>query len=87
MNSFEFSEWIVSTVSHSLRLFIIYRPPYSDDHKVPSSVFFREFSDYVESVLLSKEQILLTGDLNIHVYDISISDTRRFADLLESFHV
>lgn len=48
-------------------------------------MFFREFSNYLESVLLSKEQILLTDDLNIHVYDISISDTWRFADLLESF--
>ena len=65
--SFEFSELVVSTVSHKLRLFIIYRPPYSDEHRVPTSVFFREFSDYLETVRLSREPILLTGDYNIHV--------------------
>ena len=29
-SSFEFSEWTVTTVSDCIRLFIIYRPPYSD---------------------------------------------------------
>ena len=60
--SFEYSEWVINTTSHNLRLFIIYRPPYSDEHKVPTSVFFTEFSNYLESVLLSKEPVLLTGD-------------------------
>ena len=56
-SSFELSEWTVTTVSNCIRLFKIYRPPYSDKRKVPTTVFFREFSDFLESVLLSKEQI------------------------------
>ena len=36
-NSFEFSEWIISSIGHDIRLFIIYRPPYSDEHQVPTS--------------------------------------------------
>ena len=40
--SFEFSEWkAVIPSSHDLRIFIIYRPPYSENHKVPSSIFFQ----------------------------------------------
>ena len=62
-SSFEFSEWTVTTVSNCIRLVIIYRPPYSDKCKIPTTVFFREFSDHLESVLLSKEQILFAGDL------------------------
>ena len=58
-SSFEFSEWTVTTVSNCIRLF--------KKRKVPTTVFFREFSDYLESVLLSKEQILFAGDFNIHV--------------------
>lgn len=83
--SFEFSEWVVSTVSHKFRLFIINRPPYSDEHRVPTSVFFREFSDYLETVLLSREPILLTGDYNVHVDVTSDYDAMKFADLLECF--
>lgn len=39
-NSFEFSERIISSIGHDIRLFITYRPPYSDEHQVPTSVFF-----------------------------------------------
>jgi len=84
-SSFEFSEWTVTTVSNCIRLFKIYRPLYSDKRKVPTTVFFREFSDYLESVLLSKEQILFAGDFNIHVDNPRDSDAIKFADLLESF--
>ena len=68
-DSFEFSEWLVSCLGCSLRLLIVYRPPYSTEHKVTVSVFLREFSDYLESFVLSKEQILIAGDFNIHVDD------------------
>ena len=83
-SSFEFSKWTVTTVSNCIRLFKIYRPPYSDKRKVPTTVFFREFSDFLESVLLSKEQILFAGDFNIHVDNPRDSDAIKFADLLES---
>ena len=43
-DSFEFSEWIVTSSSHNVRIVIVYRPPYSKDHKVSTSVFFDEFS-------------------------------------------
>ena len=84
-NSFEFSEWIISSIGHDIRLFIIYRPPYSDEHQVPTSVFFTEFSEYLESVVLSKQNLLISGDFNIHVDNIHDSDAIKFSDLLESF--
>ena len=31
------------------------------------STFFAEFADYVETILLSNEQLLILGDLNIHI--------------------
>ena len=86
-SSFEFSEWTVTTVSNCIHFFMIYRPPYSDKRKVPTTVFFRDFSDYLESVLLSKEQILFAGDFNIHVDNPRDSDAIKFADLLKSFEL
>ena len=80
--SFEFSEWTVTlSSSHNLRVVIIYRPPYCDEHRVSTNVFFTEFSIYLESILLSKEQLLITGDFNIHVDD---PDSLTLLDLLES---
>ena len=38
----------------------------------------------MESILLSKEQLLIVGDMNIHVDDVSDADARNFLDLLES---
>ena len=42
--SFEFSEWLVNLSSASkLRMVIIYRAPYSSEHRIPTSVFFTYF--------------------------------------------
>ena len=76
--SFEFSEWLVSCLGGSLRLLIVYCPPYSIDNRATVSVFLREFSDYLESFVLSKEQILISGDFNIHVDDIRNVDAVTF---------
>ena len=82
-DSFEFSEWIVRSSPHNIRLVIVYRPPYSDEHRVPVSVFLPEFPEYFESLQLCKEKLLITGDFNIHVDDPQDSDARKFLELLE----
>ena len=51
-DSFEFSEWIVRSSPHNIRLVIVYRPPYSDEHRVPVNVFLAEFPEYLESLLV-----------------------------------
>ena len=47
-SSFEYSEWTVShgRSSKKLRLYIIYRPPYSVNHPVLINEFISEFSDF-----------------------------------------
>ena len=42
--SFEYSEWTISSPSLNLRLVLLYRPPYSADHRVSTYHFFMEFS-------------------------------------------
>ena len=66
--SFEFSEWIIlGQGSRKIRIVIVYRLQYSPNHPVTTGVFFDEFSDYLESIILSSEPLLITGDFNIHV--------------------
>ncbi|XP_068735435.1 uncharacterized protein [Montipora capricornis] len=84
--SFEFSEWTAQSVSHDFRVVILYRPQAdSDVSKIPMSTFFSEFSDYLETVVLCREQLLIAGDFNIHVDVPEDSDSIKLLDLLESF--
>ncbi|RMX49748.1 hypothetical protein pdam_00008599, partial [Pocillopora damicornis] len=75
---FEFSEWIVRSSPHNIWLVIVYRPPYSEEHRVPVDVFLcAEFPEYLESLLLCKEKLLIMGDFNIQVNDPQDSDARK----------
>ena len=49
----------------------MYRPPYSLTHPVTTGVFFMEFAEYLESVILSSVPLLITGDFNIHAVDVA----------------
>ena len=40
---------------------------------------------YLESLLLCKEGLLITGDFHVHLDDFSKPDTQKFLDLLDSF--
>ena len=62
----------------------MYRPPYSDAHPVTTSVFFSEFTNLLESITLSNDPLLITGDFNIHVDCTDNLDSIKFLDLLES---
>ena len=78
--SFEFSELIVQQPSsHNLRVIILYRPPSSDVHRVPINTFFSELADYLESIVLCQEQLLISGDFNIHVDNAEDTDARKLS--------
>ena len=49
------------------------------------TTFFNDLIDYLETVILCKEQLAIVGDFNIHVDVLSNSDSTKFRDLLESF--
>ena len=82
--SFEFSEWTVQSASHNLCIIVIYRPPYSDEHRVAMSTFFAEFAEYFETILLSNEQLLILGDFNIDIDVAGDSDANKLSDFFES---
>ena len=83
-SSFEVSEWLVKFGTVRLRVVIVYRPTYSADHPVTTSVFFHEFSDYLESLVMCNELLLICGDFNIQMGVPSDADTIRLKDLLNS---
>ena len=66
ISSFEFSDWTISSSEISLRIILIYRPPYSRNSPVSISAFLEQFSSLLEPIVLCKEPLLITGDFNIH---------------------
>ena len=84
LRSFKYLELIVSSGTFKVRLVILYRPPYSPSHPVTTSTFFADFADYLETLILSAEPLLITGDFNVHVDDSTNPDATRLLDLLDS---
>ncbi|XP_044167326.1 uncharacterized protein LOC122951369 [Acropora millepora] len=83
--SFEASEWLVNPAATTrLQVVIVYRPPYSVKHPVSTSTFITEFSDYLESLVMSSEPLLILGDFNIRMDLPDGTDCRNMSDLLVS---
>ena len=80
-SSFEVSEWLSMTAIR-LRVIVVYRPPYSTEHPISSSVFINELSDYLESVVSGP--LIIYGNFNFHMDVSHDSQTIHFSDLLDS---
>ena len=79
-SSFEFSEWKLKCQSGFITLIIVYRPPYSAQHPVTARTFIEEFSNYLESAIITPNKLLIGGDFNIHVNDQSDATAKAFLD-------
>ena len=69
-----------------IQLIFIYRAPYSEVQPVVTSVFFGEFSDFLESAVFcaSHDHLVITGDFNIHMDVMDDVDAIKLRGLLES---
>ena len=67
--SFEYCKLLVQiSSSRKIRVVILYRPPFSENHRVPMGTSLCEFSSYMESIILSNDHLLILGDFNIIVH-------------------
>jgi exonuclease III len=85
-SSFEASAWKV-TVSKTCDIIIhvVYRPPYSANHKVTTNTFYDEFQDYLSEALQSDVPVIFTGDYNIRMNVDNDSDKYKFGEILTMF--
>ncbi len=82
--SFEFSEWIISWQNVRLKVCVVYHIPYSRSHPVTDATFLEEIQEYLESIALCNEKLLIAGDFNLHVDDESDQYGNEFCDFLDS---
>lgn len=68
-------------------IFVIYRPPPSAKNNSSISLFFGEFSTFLEQFSTEMRSVLIVGDFNFHVEDLSDGIAGRFLDMLECFNL
>ena len=83
--SFEVSELLVSFGSTHVRTVIVYRPPHSKDHPITTGVFFHGFAEYLESVVMSSDKLLIIiGDFDFHMDVPTNPNNKHSSDLLDA---
>jgi exonuclease III len=81
-SSFEYIEVIISHQSTSTRLIVVYRPPPSAKNKLTPAMFMEDFDDLLNSHTTTSGNLLICGDLNIHMDSLLNNDTVKFNSLL-----
>ncbi|VDI45621.1 Hypothetical predicted protein, partial [Mytilus galloprovincialis] len=80
---FELMECKIATKNQHLRLCVIYRPPPSKANKFRNSIFFEEWSRFLDRTVVVSEELIITGDLNFHLDDPTDNDAHKFLETLE----
>jgi exonuclease III len=83
--SFEHAEWKSNSKNFVLLIIGIYRPPYSERHRVTQAMFMNEFTDLLEQLSQRSEPMVLIGDFNLHVDNKSDCYTNKFMQCLHTF--
>ena len=83
--SFESMEMVITIVSISIRLVVIYRMPPSKKNKLKRGTFVTEFSDYIEKLSCLRGNLIIVGDFNINWLENNDSDRRNLFHILETF--
>jgi hypothetical protein len=85
--SMECMDVVVSSASTSFELVIVYRPPPSTENKLTTTLFFAELSSFMETVTVGSDNLLITGDFNVHVDEPEDPVSSRFLEILHMHHL
>ena len=80
-NEFEHLDCVIKQGRSSVRLCVVYRPP----GKLSGTKFLDEWATLLEPLSVCPEEVIITGDLNFHLQDITDIDACSFLKLLDSF--
>ena len=65
-----------------LYMFVLYRPPPSTQNGFKTATFFEEFSEFISEHVKTTAEIIIVGDLNLHLDINTNPHTRQFTNLL-----
>ena len=83
-NQFEVLMCSLNLNNTVISMFIIYRPPPTQQNRLSAAGFLDQFNEFISKYIITKSEIIITGDINIHLDVSADSHTRRFTEILES---
>ena len=83
-SNFEFQNCSIALNNKVTFIGIIYRLPLSKSNGFSNSSFFNYWEDYLNHLMLLKQDILLTGDINFHLENSNSPDTNHFISIPDS---
>ena len=81
---FEHMDSMVVSIDVNVRLCILYCPPPSKRNCFKNSVFFDEWSLYLDRLAVITNDVIITGDLNFYLDNVNDADAVRFNGTLEA---
>ena len=86
-NTFEHAQHLLNMNSKRIRIITIYRPPPSTTNGLTTAQFFFEFAMFLEHLISLSAQIVIVGDVNLHLENTSNNQTRKFLELLDTLNL
>ena len=86
-NTFEHAQHLLNMNSKRTRIITIYHPPPSTTNGLTTAQFFFEFAMFLEHLISLSEQIVIVGDVNLHLDNTSNNQTREFLELLDTLNL
>ena len=80
--NFAHSAYYVTIRAVTFRLCVVYRPPPSKRNGCSNTVFFYQWSGFLDNILLDMHDVIVTGDLNFHLDIPAQLDVRCFSETL-----
>lgn len=80
---FEYLDCEIRLSSRTILLSVIYRPPPSQRNGLKNTVFFEEWSNYIEKHSVKSVESVIVGDLNFHLDKPDDFDAQRFLQCME----
>ena len=87
-SQFEFLDCSIRLTSDqrsSVRLVAVYRPPPTEVNLLSVKMFWKDWSRFLHSLNDCHQELIIVGDLNFHLDDLSHSYTKRFNSTLKQF--
>ena len=82
--SFESAHWRTTTGNKTLNILSLYHPLYSVRQKITNSMFTGDLTDSLTDWMTFHRNIIICGDFNIHINDLTDIEAQIFDDTMEA---
>ena len=83
-NTFEYAIWEFKNRKSTINIFAVYRPPYSQKHQRTIPQFIDEFLETVSDEIAEIDNVVILGDLNIHVDKVDDPEAQAMVESMEA---